>query len=184
MGHGPVAAAKLPGMREVPTVRLSHLSDTEKPAYILVDNKLAEKGWDREILAIELQALVDLNFDVHLSGFEPAELDLVLEEYRKPATHLRVRRTTFQPMRPVRSSAVRATCGSLDHTACCVSRLDDKVHGAIVIVMQRLHMEDLTGHLQEKGGFEIWWRDTVGDGRDDARRHERKRSQQADVAFT
>jgi 16S rRNA G966 N2-methylase RsmD len=80
-GHGRVAAAKLLGMREVPAVRLSHLSETDKRAYVLADNKLAEKaGWDREILAIELQALVDLSFDVQLTGFEPAEVDLILEE--------------------------------------------------------------------------------------------------------
>jgi ParB-like chromosome segregation protein Spo0J len=80
-GHGRVAAAKLLGMREVPAVRLSHLSETDKRAYVLADNKLAEKaGWDREILAIELQALVDLSFDVQLIGFEPAEVDLILEE--------------------------------------------------------------------------------------------------------
>jgi DNA modification methylase len=80
-GHGRVAAAKLLGMREVPTVRLSHLSDADKRAYILADNRLAEKaGWDREILAIELQALVNLNFDVQLTGFEPGEVDLIIEE--------------------------------------------------------------------------------------------------------
>jgi 16S rRNA G966 N2-methylase RsmD len=85
-GHGRVAAAKLLGIREVPTVRLSHLSEAEKRAYILADNKLAEKaGWDREILAIELQALVDLDFDVQLTGFESAEVDLILEE-RQEAT--------------------------------------------------------------------------------------------------
>ena len=85
-GHGRVAAAKLLGMKEVPTVRLSHLSETDKRAYILADNKLAEKaGWDREILAIELQALVELNFDVQLAGFEPAEVDLILEEAEEAA---------------------------------------------------------------------------------------------------
>ena len=83
-GHGRVAAAKLLGMRHVPTVRLSHLSEAEKRAYILADNRLAEKaGWDREILAIELQALVDLNFDVQLTGFEPAEVDLAIEEHQE-----------------------------------------------------------------------------------------------------
>lgn len=55
-GHGRVEAAKLRGLENVPTIRLEHLSDAEKRAYILADNKLAEKaGWDREILAIELQ---------------------------------------------------------------------------------------------------------------------------------
>jgi hypothetical protein len=65
-------------------VRLSHLSQAEKRAYILADNRLAEKaGWDREILAIELQALIDLDFEVELTGFEVAEIDLCLEEARE-----------------------------------------------------------------------------------------------------
>jgi DNA modification methylase len=80
-GHGRVAAAKLLGIKEVPTVKLAHLSEVEKRAYILADNRLAEKaGWDREILAIELQALVSLDFEVELTGFETAEVDLILEE--------------------------------------------------------------------------------------------------------
>jgi ParB-like nuclease family protein/DNA methylase len=83
-GHGRVEAATLIGMKDVPTVRLSHLSEADKRAYILADNKLAEKaGWDREILAIELQALIDLNFDVELTGFETAEIDILLDEARE-----------------------------------------------------------------------------------------------------
>ena len=79
-GHGRVEAAKLLNMKTVPTVRLSHLSEAEKKAYILADNRLAEKaGWDNEILAIELQGLVDLGFDVLLTGFEPAEVDIIIE---------------------------------------------------------------------------------------------------------
>jgi DNA modification methylase len=67
-------------MKTVPTVRLSHLSESEKKAYILADNRLAEKaGWDNEVLAIELQGLVDLGFDVLLTGFEPAEVDIIIE---------------------------------------------------------------------------------------------------------
>jgi hypothetical protein len=83
-GHGRVAAAKLRGLSTVPTVRLSHLSEAQKRAYVLADNRLAEKaGWDREILAIELQALIDLDFEVELTGFETAEVDLCLEEARE-----------------------------------------------------------------------------------------------------
>src|SRR5215212_4681542 len=64
-GHGRVEAAKLLGMDKVPTLRLAHLSPTDVRAYVIADNKLAlNAGWDREILAIELQALIDLNFDV------------------------------------------------------------------------------------------------------------------------
>src|SRR5437667_2950612 len=70
-GHGRVEAAKLLGIHAVPTMRLSHLSETDMRAYILADNKLAEKaGWDREVLAIELQGLLDLNIDIELTGFE------------------------------------------------------------------------------------------------------------------
>jgi len=58
-GHGRVQAAKLLGLVEVPTVQIAYLSATQKRAYILADNRLAEKaGWDQEILAVELQGLV------------------------------------------------------------------------------------------------------------------------------
>jgi DNA modification methylase len=83
-GHGRVAAAKLLDFDAVPVVRLSHLSDAEKRAYILADNKLAERaGWDRELLAIELQGLVDLNFEIDLTGFETTEIDFILEDARE-----------------------------------------------------------------------------------------------------
>ena len=80
-GHGRVEAAKSLGWKTVPTLALSHLSETERRAYVLADNKLAlNAGWDKEILAIELQALSDLNFDVELTGFSLAEIDLVIDE--------------------------------------------------------------------------------------------------------
>lgn len=79
-GHGRVLAAQSLGMTHVPTLRLSHLSDAERRAYIIADNKLAlNAGWDQELLAIELQALVDLDFDLELTGFSLAEVDLVLD---------------------------------------------------------------------------------------------------------
>jgi DNA modification methylase len=92
-GHGRVEAAKLLNMKTVPTVRLSHLCDDEKRAYILADNRLAEKaGWDNEILAIELQHLADTGFDVLLTGFEPAEVDIIIEgvgdESEQPENHV------------------------------------------------------------------------------------------------
>ena len=80
-GHGRVEAAKLLGIDAVPTCKLSHLSEAEKRAYILADNKLAENaGWDKELLAIELQGLIELDVDIEVTGFETAEIDLVLEE--------------------------------------------------------------------------------------------------------
>jgi DNA modification methylase len=78
-GHGRVEAAKLIGMTQVPVRRLSHLSKDEVRAYILADNKLAENaGWDRDILAIELQALIDIDFEIDLTGFSTTEIDLTL----------------------------------------------------------------------------------------------------------
>jgi len=80
-GHGRVKAAELLGLAEVPTVRLSHLSDADKRAYVIADNRLAEKaGWDRDLLAIEMQGLIDIGFAVELTGFETAEIDLLLDE--------------------------------------------------------------------------------------------------------
>lgn len=82
-GHGRVEAAKLLGMREVPTLALSHLNETERRAYVLADNKLAlNAGWDNEILAIELQGLIDLSFELDLTGFGIAEIDSILDEAR------------------------------------------------------------------------------------------------------
>ena len=80
-GHGRVEAAKQLGWKAVPTLALSHLSETERRAYVLADNKLAlNAGWDKEILAIELQALADLEFDTELTGFSLAEIDLIIDE--------------------------------------------------------------------------------------------------------
>lgn len=78
-GHGPVEAARLIGMSHVPVRRLSHLTRDEVRAYILADNKLAENaGWDSELLAFEMQALIDIDFDLELLGFSAAEIDLTI----------------------------------------------------------------------------------------------------------
>jgi DNA modification methylase len=80
-GHGRAEAAKLLGMDTVPTVALSHLSAAERRAYMLADNKLAlNAGWDREILALEFQGLVDLEFDLSVTGFSLAEIDFALDD--------------------------------------------------------------------------------------------------------
>ena len=79
-GHGRVAAAKRLGIDEVPTILLETMSEVEIRAYVIADNRLAELAdWDDEILAIELQALVELDFDVEVTGFETAEIDLLID---------------------------------------------------------------------------------------------------------
>jgi ParB-like nuclease family protein len=82
-GHGRVAAAKLLGMDRVPTVRLEGLSPDQIRAFALADNRLAEKaGWDKEVLAIELQHLItiDNDFDVTVTGFQIREINLIVRE--------------------------------------------------------------------------------------------------------
>ncbi|KAA2235997.1 site-specific DNA-methyltransferase [Salinarimonas soli] len=82
-GHGRVEAAKLLRLPSIPTLRLAHLTPAQRRAYVLADNKLAlNAGWDREILAIELQALVELDFDLDITGFSAADIDIVLEDAR------------------------------------------------------------------------------------------------------
>jgi hypothetical protein len=80
--YGRVAAAKLLGIKEIPTVRLESLSDDQIRAYLFADNRLAEKaGWEKSILAIELQHLMalDIDFDVTVTGFEIPEIDFIIE---------------------------------------------------------------------------------------------------------
>lgn len=80
-GHGRLAAAKNLGMPEVPAITLGGLSDTEKRALMLADNKIAlNAGWDTEQLRLELETLtrLDLNFDIEITGFSAAEIDVSL----------------------------------------------------------------------------------------------------------
>ena len=75
-GHGRVLAAKAEGLSEVPCVFAEHLTDSQKRAYILADNRLAlNAGWDEELLALEFGELKDLGFDLELTGFGLDEIE-------------------------------------------------------------------------------------------------------------
>jgi len=75
-GHGRLEAAKHLGLKEVPTITLAGLSDEQKMAYIIADNKLAlNAGWDNEKLVSELKNLMELDFDLSLTGFDPEEIE-------------------------------------------------------------------------------------------------------------
>ena len=81
-GHGRVMAAKKLGIDELPCIDASHLTEAQKKAYIIADNKLAlNAGWDDEILRIEFDALKELDFDLGLTGFSLDEIsELEIEE--------------------------------------------------------------------------------------------------------
>ncbi len=81
-GHGRLEAGRLLQMREVPCVRLEHMTREQKRAYVLADNKLAlNAGWDEIVLSEELQALleVDLDFDIGITGFSIPEIDNLID---------------------------------------------------------------------------------------------------------
>jgi ParB-like chromosome segregation protein Spo0J len=74
-GHGRLAAARLLGLKMVPCIELSHLSEAQKRAYLIADNKLAlNAGWDEELLRLELLDLKGLDFNLDILGFDAEEL--------------------------------------------------------------------------------------------------------------
>ena len=81
-GHGRLMAAKEEGFTEVPCVLVDYLSEAQKKAYILADNRYAQDaGWDEELLRIEIEALEGMDFDVSLTGFDEDEIaDLFADE--------------------------------------------------------------------------------------------------------
>ena len=87
-GHGRIMAARKLGMDTVPCIELSHLSDKQKKAYILADNRLAmNSGWDTQLLTLELKSLDDEGFDLEMLGFDADELrELMSDVNFDPAT--------------------------------------------------------------------------------------------------
>ena len=84
-GHGRVMAARKMGMKEVPSIQLSHLTEVQKRAYILSDNKLAlNSSWDDDLLAAEMTALADVDFDMALIGFSEDEIANLLISDDRP----------------------------------------------------------------------------------------------------
>ena len=80
-GHGRLMAARKLGLESVPSIRLTHLSEAQKRAYVIADNKLAlNAGWDEELLSLELGELQAIDFDLSLIGFSEDELELLLVE--------------------------------------------------------------------------------------------------------
>lgn len=78
-GHGRVEAGKKLDIKEVPCIVLSGLTDAQKKAYVIADNKMAlNAGWDFNLLSLELENLKELDFDLELTGFSADEIDGLL----------------------------------------------------------------------------------------------------------
>ena len=87
-GHGRLEAAKFLGIKRIPATRLHGLSEAQKRALLIADNKIAENaGWDRERLAIELPELAELlieeSLDISITGFEPVEIDQLVSDFEE-----------------------------------------------------------------------------------------------------
>jgi ParB-like nuclease family protein len=132
-GHGRVEAAKLLGLKKIPTVRLSNLSPADRRAYVITDNRLAElAGWDRELLASELQGLLELEFDdIELTGFSLGEIDLLLDEAAETKAEESGPKDELPPISPQQPAVSRPRdlwilephrllCGELDTHSCDV----------------------------------------------------------------
>jgi DNA modification methylase len=103
-GHGRFEAAKLLGLPNVPVIRLEHLTEQQKRAYAIADNKLAlNAGWDLDILAADLKELseLELPFDIEITGFATAEIDQLLDGVSKP-----VKNDPLDSVPPVSATAV------------------------------------------------------------------------------
>lgn len=76
-GHGRIEAARKLNMQDAPTITLAHLSEAQKKAYILADNRLAEVGseWDLDLVSIELEQIAELDLDINMTGFDFSFID-------------------------------------------------------------------------------------------------------------
>lgn len=88
-GHGRVLAARKLGLAEVPCIRLGHLTEAQRRAYVIADNKLAlNAGWDEELLAIELSSLREVGFDLGLTGFDADSIERFLNPLEPTVDHV------------------------------------------------------------------------------------------------
>ena len=132
-GHGRLLAAKRLGLTEIPTVRLEHLSETQRTAFMIADNRLAEVAvWDNRLLAEQLKALasVELAFDIEAIGFDMGEIDLRIELLAAKEAGV------SEPAIPEVVGSAVSRVGDLwllgRHRVLCGDALDEAAHAALM----------------------------------------------------
>jgi DNA modification methylase len=104
-GHGRIEAAKLLGLINVPVIRLADMTEAQKRAYVIADNKLAENaGWNRSVLGLEIQELIEIDplFDIELTGFAMGEIDVLIGEQAVEADRTAAdRQPVIDPTQPL-----------------------------------------------------------------------------------
>jgi ParB-like nuclease domain len=129
-GHGRVAAAKVLGIDQVPTIRLEALSPDQVRTYVLADNRLAEKaGWDKATLAIELEHLITISsdLDITVTGFEMHQINFIIQEAKD--------RKEGNPIRVPRQHSTISKSGDIwllgTHRIICGDVKDGRSYGAV-----------------------------------------------------
>ena len=124
-GHGRMAAAQLLGLDTVPVIRLAHLSDAQKRAYRLADNKIAENGgWNADLLRLEISELEQIcgDMDVSITGFSDVELDILTMDNRT-TTDSRANNVPYIPENEIVTRSGDVWCIG-DHRIICGNSLD------------------------------------------------------------
>jgi DNA modification methylase len=173
-GHGRILAARKLNLEEVPCIRLGHLSETQKRAYVIADNKLAlNAGWDEELLRVELKGLEEDGFDLGLVGFTAEEMEELLRCEGPTATNSAdADAVPEEPQKPVSTTGDvwqlgphRVMCGDSTDAASVAKLMDGKT--ALLI-----HADPPYGMGKEKDGVQndnlkgdaldrfqmAWWR--------------------------
>ena len=122
-GHGRLLAVQQLGLIEVPTILLDHLSQAQARAFMIADNKLTLNAeWDLQLLSQQLRdlSLLDLDFDIEITGFETAEIDLIIDgaepDRGRPIATQRMIWPLWR-LRPLRSRAISGSWASTLSTA-------------------------------------------------------------------
>lgn len=135
-GHGRVEAAKLLGLGTVPTICLAHLNEVERRAYLIADNKIAlNASWDQELLAGEIQALIDNGIEIEETGFTIAEADILIEEAGEASSVLKKKADAEDRLPAVEALAV-TRMGDVwqlgRHRLVCGDARDPEAYGALL----------------------------------------------------
>lgn len=161
-GHGRVMAASKLGLAKVPCIRLAHLTETQKRAYIIADNKIAlNSGWDEEMLGLELADLREADFDLGLTGFDASLIEAALNPPGPEVAEVEFNGTTMQERKErYGESVIRQVI--------LIYQLDE--YDAVIEAMGQYAEQhglsnntEVVNHLLETNGYAISQRKTEGD---------------------
>lgn len=133
-GHGRILAARKLDMTQLPVIELAHLTETQKRAFILAENKLTERaGWDSELLSLELADLQEAGFDLELTGFDDGEIQSLLAKESDPGTESPDAADDDVPEAPVKPISRAGDIWRIgDHRLICGDAADPAVIAALM----------------------------------------------------